>query len=328
MSDLEKRLQGMTPEKRELLKKMLEQKGIAVPAEPVLPPVEAARDEEAMSNVLKKVADTGSFEGRTVQEYLDKDLIRSVYNAYHTQLRSAVFHDESFFMNLGYVANALPQYARVQLPERMVGRHYFKLVLETIGDADIADKRVLDVGCGRGGTIHTIQKWFKPRTVTGIDITSGAIEFSRVRHAAPNARFMLGDAEKLPFDAASFDVVTNLESSHHYANIDDFYAGVWKVLSPGGHFCYTTMLSVERFEEDRRKLARLGFDLLRDTDITPNVLLACDQDRNSIFGDLGSAQDNQWIANAISLPGSETYNMMAEGKTQYRVMKLRKPTGV
>ena len=321
MNDIDKRLGDMSPEKRLLLRKLMQNKGLNLREQSAVAPP----SESTMVGVLRGASGDIAAVERTAEHYMDKNLIRDVYNAYHVHLRSAIFHDDSIFMNLGYVSTELPQFARIALAEKMVGRNYIKLVLETIGDGDLKGRRVLDVGCGRGGAIHTFQTLFEPKEVVGIDLTSGAIEFCRARHAAPNAQFLLGDAEKLPFGDASFDVVTNIESSHHYSSIGDFYAGVFRVLAPGGYFFYTTMLPTARFALDREILCGLGFVLERDVDITRNVLAACDQDKRGIFEDLGSANDNPGIANAISLPGSDTYNMMAEGVTQYRVLKLKKP---
>ena len=71
-------------------------------------------------------------------------------------------------------------------------------------------------------------------------------------------RFEVGDAETLPFDAESFDIVTNLESSSCYPDVHAFYREVHRVLAPGGHFLYSDCLPANRFREATptwRKLA-------------------------------------------------------------------------
>lgn len=323
MKEIKDRLGSISPDRRKLLERMLERKGLQLPAHETAAPAPTA--ESVMSGVLKKVSVERSDGPRPVPiTPTDKELIQLTYNAYHQQLRSAIFHDESVFMNLGYMATDAAQYSAVQLPERMVNRNYIKLVLEVIGDCDLTGRRLLDVGCGRGGTIHVVHAYFRPLECVGLDLTSGAIEFCRARHRYPNTQFFLGDAENLPFDAASFDAVTNIESSHHYGRIDEFYKGVHRVLAAGGYFLYATMLSVQQFERDRALLADIGFVLERDVDITRNVLAACDHDRLSVFGGDINAATDQWIADAVSLPGSQTYDNMDSGKAAYRIWKLRK----
>lgn len=321
MKEFKERLGGISPEKRELLQQMLRSKGLRLPADESKGGGE--KNEAAMAGVLKKVAVQKAQYGPA--DHLDKQNIQQTYNAYHEQLQSAIFHEHSFFMNLGYVADDAPQHSKVKLPERMVGRNYIKLALEVIGDCDLTGRRLLDVGCGRGGTVHVVRTYFQAAEVVGLDLTSGAIEFCNARHRYANTQFLRGDAENLPFPDDSFDVVTNIESSHHYARIGKFYEGVYRVLAGGGYFLYATMLLTEQFERDRSLLLDLGFVLEREQDITRNVLAACDQNRLDVFGGLISPGENSWIANAVSLPGSETYKNMASGRTSYRMFKLRKP---
>ncbi len=49
-----------------------------------------------------------------------------------------------------------------------------------------------------------------------------------------NLRFELADAEALPFDAASFDLVTCRIAPHHFANVPRFVRECARVLKPGG----------------------------------------------------------------------------------------------
>lgn len=323
MDSMKKRISSISPEKRKLLEQMLKREGMQLPEDK--PTKLENNNETAMVDVLKKVSTDRRYQGHDQVKYRDKEIIQDTYNTYHQQLQSAVFHEHSIFMNLGYVATDALEHSTITLPERMVGKQYIKLVLEVIGDCDLDAKRILDGGCGRGGTINVVQTYFHPQSATGIDLASGAIDFCNAYHDFPNTRFLQGDAENFPFPDNSFDVVLNIESSHHYANIEAFYEGVYRVLSSGGHFLYTTMLGIKQFERDLEIMKKLGFVLQREVDITQNVLAACDQDRRGVFEDLTASSDNEWIANAISLPGSETYTMMERGDTAYKIFKLEKP---
>ena len=72
-------------------------------------------------------------------------------------------------------------------------------------------ERVLDVGSGAGTDSLVAAQMVGPTgSVTGIDMTPEMLEKSRAAAAEMgfgNVTFMQADAERLPFDGASFDVV-------------------------------------------------------------------------------------------------------------------------
>jgi ubiquinone/menaquinone biosynthesis C-methylase UbiE len=71
------------------------------------------------------------------------------------------------------------------------------------------------------------------RRYTGLDLTPKMIEVANAK-GIEGSRFVAGDAEDLPFDDASFDAVICANSFHHYPNPQAFFAGVARVLRPGG----------------------------------------------------------------------------------------------
>ena len=90
--------------------------------------------------------------------------------------------------------------------------------------------------------------------------------------------FRVGDAENLPLEDASVDAVINVESSHCYPVFEKFVAEVHRVLRPGGHFLYADFRDRASLESWRKSLSDSGLSLLRETDITGNVLNALDRD--------------------------------------------------
>jgi ubiquinone/menaquinone biosynthesis C-methylase UbiE len=322
MKDLKSRIGGMSAEKRELLEKLLKKKGMELPMAS-----QEKHEEESdfkVMNFLENVATDKDPVEVSGPVYKEKETIQSIYNSYHDQLQSTIMHQHSFYMNIGYVADDSTRYSMIELPEQTIGRNYISLILETIGDCDINGHRMLDVGCGRGGAIHAARKYFQPGETVGLDLSSGAIEFCNSRHKYPNTRFLQGDAENLPFADGSFDVVTNIESSHHYQNIEKFYQDVYRVLSSGGYFLSNNLFETERIEQDKALLQQIGFTLVREQDITQNVLAACDYDHDKLFQGLDSSSNADWIGNAVSAPGSETYNYMKDGTCAYVIFKLQK----
>ena len=92
---------------------------------------------------------------------------------------------------------------------------------------------VLDVGCGTGAVLALLHEKYPDRRYVGLDLTPEMIEVARAK-VAPGMEFVVGDAENLPFDEASFDAVLCSNSFHHYPNPAAFLAGALRVLRPGG----------------------------------------------------------------------------------------------
>lgn len=94
--------------------------------------------------------------------------------------------------------------------------------------------RILDVACGAGQiSIPAARAGAK---VTGIDIATNLIEQARARAQAEtlDARFDEGDAEMLPYDDASFDMVTSLIGAMFAPRPELVAAELKRVCRPGG----------------------------------------------------------------------------------------------
>ena len=94
--------------------------------------------------------------------------------------------------------------------------------------------RILDVACGAGQTaIPMAQAGAK---VTGIDIATNLIEQARARVQAENldAHFDEGDAEMLPYEDASFDIVVSLIGAMFAPRPELVAAELKRVCRPGG----------------------------------------------------------------------------------------------
>ncbi len=92
---------------------------------------------------------------------------------------------------------------------------------------------VLDVGCGTGAVIELLHEKYPDAHYTGLDLTPAMIDAATAK-GLPNCDFVVGDAEDLPFEDASFDAVLSSNSFHHYPNPAAFFAGAFRVLRPGG----------------------------------------------------------------------------------------------
>jgi len=143
-------------------------------------------------------------------------------------------------------------------PDDAAWRYSLNLVRQIIRNVPIDGARILDVSCGRGGTCAYLTQYHAPADVVGIDIVPGHVAFCNATHKAPNLRFMTADAQQLPFEDGSFDVVTNIESSHCYPQLDQFFAEVRRVLRPGGVFCLTDNLPAGQIDARAERLRCFG----------------------------------------------------------------------
>ena len=173
MDSLTERITELSPERRRLLEHLLEQRGLPRPDDTrPAPPAYLPRS--------KAPIPAGKGSSRDIRVTVDhgasaddvKAGCRRFYDGVSEQLNSSVFGQFSYFLNYGYVADESPEFARVTLPEHIINRNSVKLVLELIGECELADRHILDVGCGRGGTVHVIDRFFTAASITGIDLVA------------------------------------------------------------------------------------------------------------------------------------------------------------
>jgi tocopherol O-methyltransferase len=102
-----------------------------------------------------------------------------------------------------------------------------------------AGSRVLDIGCGFGGSSVYLAKKYGA-SVTGITISPVQVQMAKEAAAKTkvDASFLLMDAEEMQF-AQPFDLLWSVESISHYQNPRQFFASAVKFLKPGGCFALT-----------------------------------------------------------------------------------------
>ena len=95
--------------------------------------------------------------------------------------------------------------------------------------------RLLDVACGPGFVSAAAAE--RGALVTGLDFSPAMIALARRTH--PSVAFRDGDAEALPFDAASFDAAVMNFGVLHLARPDLAIAEARRTLVPGGRYGFT-----------------------------------------------------------------------------------------
>ena len=228
-------------------------------------------------------------------------------------------------MNYGYATSAPGKL--VLEPADDADRHWIQLYHHVAEPVDLHGSRVLEIGSGRGGGSSFIQRYLKPRHMIGLDLSKDAVQWSRKRHRVDGLEFRVGDAEKLPFEDGSIDAVINVESSHCYPSFDKFLAEVHRVLRPGGHFLYADFRAQESIPAWQESLNDSGLILLREVDITANVVIALERDNDRKLALINRLVPKPLRASFLdfaAVRGSALFEGFRTGKVSYRSFVLSK----
>jgi len=104
---------------------------------------------------------------------------------------------------------------------------HVQVLLKFFGD--LTDKRVLDVGCGKGRFARVLGEQFPGADVWGLDISEEMLSF-----VPACVKTQAGSMTELPFAASSFDCVYATESLEHAVEIERAVSEMCRVLKPGG----------------------------------------------------------------------------------------------
>lgn len=155
------------------------------------------------------------------------------------------------FYNHGY-APSYPEYSSDIMKNQLSLYRYALEGVETRG------KKILDVGCGRGG-FSRVYREMGFSEIHGCDILEENISFAKKHY--DGVEFSVCDAMDLNvYSENYFDIVTNVESSHCYKDRELFHSEVKRILKPEGIFVYVDINpEIEDFGE------------IIEEDITENV---------------------------------------------------------
>lgn len=188
---------------------------------------------------------------------------------------------------------------------------------------------MLEVGSGRGGGAKYAYEYLKPNKVTGLDIAHNAVQLANKNFASEGLQFVQGNAETLPFDDESFDVIFNVESCHAYGSVPAFLNEVKRVLRPGGYFLCTDMRSPNGMQSLKRYLLDTGMHLQLQNDITENVIRAIELEEPMKQRRI-SENIPKWLINAFrefaGVKGSKIHEDLKTFLLVYHRFVLQKPS--
>ncbi len=244
---------------------------------------------------------------------------RRVYN-----LLSLFWKDGDWrFMNYGYVGDGAAFPLR---PEDEKERAFIGLYQQALEGLPVEGASVLEVGSGRGGGARYVARYFAPAAVTGLDYSPETVRRARSLNAdTPTLTFEQGDAEKMPFTDASFDIVVNIESSHCYGDVEAFAREVARVLKPGGWFTFADMRPKSQLSTLDAQLAAPGLECVASRNISTNVVAALDAAEARKRERIGRAWFlKQFMAEFSGAKGSMLYKGLKSGSVVYVARRYRK----
>ena len=271
-------------------------------------------------------------EGRTLAQILRLDKLpsrvfslspaigRAVVRLWYRYLTHIDPDQQMTFMNYGYADTGTEAPFPALDPDDEANRYCIQLYEHLTSGVELEGRDVLEIGCGRGGGASFISRYLKPASLTGIDIAARAIDFCNRHYRAAGLTFARGDAVALEFGRGSFDVVINVESSHYYRPMTCFLAEVHRVLKPGGWFLFADFRKREEMPALRRQLVEAGFEVVRETNITGNIVRALDADNDRKLALIHKRVP--WLFRKAfkefaGTPGSATYESFSEARWEY-----------
>ncbi|MBN1118086.1 MAG: class I SAM-dependent methyltransferase [Bacteroidales bacterium] len=223
------------------------------------------------------------------------------------------------FMNYGY--HSLNGEKPLDLKkEDETNRYCIQLYDHVVNRVSLENKKVVEVGSGRGGGAHYISRYYKPESYTGIDISTGVIKFCNNLYNVPGLSFKHGKAEKIPVENKSCDAVVNVESARCYSDIELFFREVKRILKNDGHFLFADMIEPTEVHNIRTKLINCGFRILKETEITKNVAKGLELDslrRESLIKKKIPVGLKQAFGAFAAVKGTTRFDSFSNGKYQY-----------
>ena len=173
------------------------------------------------------------------------------------------------FMNYGYKDDQVLKLTEDDEPNRL----FIQLYNMNIRDVDLNGKDVVEVGSGRGGGASWIAKTYNPKSLTAFDFSKDAVGLANKWYSAQeNLSFELGNAEDLPLEDNSKDIIYNVESSDCHGNVEVIVKEVYRCLKTEGKFCWTDFRDKETMEKLHETFIEAGFEIVSKKNVTKEVL--------------------------------------------------------
>lgn len=221
------------------------------------------------------------------------------------------------FMNYGFASEDLNLNL---LDEDISNRYQINLYHHVSTQVSLEEKKILEIGSGRGGGASYISRYLNPKEVIGVDISVSAIKNCNKKNNIDNLSFVVGDSGNLPFENNTFDVIINVESSHCYSSMRKFINEVTRVLKPGGYFLFCDLRKNNLVEDMLSKINTEKLQLIKYKEITQNIIEATklmSKERKESIDKLDAGIFKRIIESFAAVEGSKVHNSFKEGYLRY-----------
>ena len=135
------------------------------------------------------------------------------------------------------------------------------------------DGAVLDVGCGGGGFLRMLSEKYPFSVLFGVDISEDAVamtsEVDSDLLAEGSLELKIGSVDALPFDDASFDMLTAIETYFFWPDPEKGMEEISRVVSPGGIVMIASEIRLGGDDEEDvlGKCSEYGMKLIPDDEM-------------------------------------------------------------
>lgn len=126
--------------------------------------------------------------------------------------------------------------------QRAVGARLLSLLPEQQSHpltAQTAVQQWLDIGCGTGHFCQQLQQRWPSAQGIGLDLAEGMLDFARTR--CPEIRYICADAEQLPLQDNSQDLVFSSLALQWCSDFPRVLSEIKRVLKPGGVLLFSSL---------------------------------------------------------------------------------------
>jgi len=229
------------------------------------------------------------------------------------------------FMNYGYHDD--DEHVKLEETDEP-NRYSVQLYHRLAKTVDIKDKKIVEIGCGRGGGLDYIVRTFSPATALGVDLDKIAANFGNKHYKIEGLKFEQGNAQSLDISDSCMDIVFNVESSHRYPDMEKFLSEVDRILKPGGYFLITDFRYKEEMDEFKSQITKLNYKCFDEQLINENVIRSLELDtprRVNLVKKLTPKFLHKTSLNFSGAVGSETFEQIKNGDYTYFVYCFQKP---
>ena len=164
------------------------------------------------------------------------------------------------------------------------------------------DCRILDVGCGSGWAVYEMSRYATKGRLVGVDISPAMVAKANSSYGEPDrVTFMHGDAEQIPLEDNSFDLVVSFESVFFWPDLSKALIEIHRVLASDGRVViFTGIYEGMKFQRFKLRISRFFVGNIA-------ILVRKSQKYKAVFTDAGFSEvSHKMLAGALCIFGTKS----------------------